>query len=282
MHTYDLTHFQNELPEALWKYLLTFLIGKLEKEFLNIFERATTEVMNNIQRLLDHPNAPICHLPLVVGAFMLKCKNIWYFEEPNNTKIMKYCNFLSKVAIPSTKRFLTSYKKKMKYFNLLNLVNNEQQFNAYRYFSYIFSNKDENTKKDSRYSYNIHSYINIPDNQVTVVDLEGNDLSDWDAKLIADEIKNNNNLDSIFLERNKIGDFGFEAILESLAVNTNISTLRLPFNNLTDASGHTLLEYLEIPETSLYSLSLNHNYFSSSMRFKIRKAWKDRSFGLSV
>ena len=76
MHTYDLTHFQNELPEALWKYLLTFLIGKLEKEFLNIFERATTEVMNNIQRLLDHPNAPICHLPLVVGAFMLKCKNI--------------------------------------------------------------------------------------------------------------------------------------------------------------------------------------------------------------
>ena len=53
-------------------------------------------------------------------------------------------------------------------------------------------------------------------------------------------------------------------------------------NTLTDASGHKLLEYLEIPGTSLYGLSLNHNYFSSSMRSKIRKAWKDRSFGLSV
>jgi hypothetical protein len=273
MYTYDLTHFQKELPEALWEYIHTFLLGNIKDDFLYVFQRAEAPI-------LDYSRSPMSQLPIFLGRFLLKYKNIWYFEKSKNAEDAKYHHFLSKIAIPYTNMYLGNNRKNFEYLNLLNMINNKEDFHAYQYFSYFFSKNDGNGKNNNKY--NIYSYINIPDNQVTALDLEDNSLSDWDAKLIADEIQRNKNLDSIFLERNNIGDIGLRAILESLFVNTSVCTLRLPYNNLSDASGNVLLNYLESSGTSLTGLSLHHNKFSSSMRLKIRKAWKDRSFGLSI
>lgn len=237
--------------------MTTFLLGNAKDKLVNVLWN------------LKSPSL----LPVAVGELMIKYKCMWYFEfERGMDTHMKYHHFLTKFAMPYMNKHLDLHSKKLSRINLIGSIVTKKQYIAYRFFSHVF-----NVKKGQR---RIVSYINIKPN-TRAIDLEGKFLSDWDAMLIADEIQHNTELESIYLEYNCIGDVGCKAIFHALRHNTTLSTLRMPYNQLSDASAIMIAEFLE-ENCSLTSLSLHHNKFSSSSRSKLRKAWKNRSFGLNI
>ena len=143
MHTYDLNHFKKELPEVLWEYIHTFLLGNIKSDFLKVFQRAEAPLLDS--------RSPLSQLPIFLGSFLLKYKNIWYFEKSKNTKDAKYHHFFTKIVIPYTNMYLFNNRKNCKYLNLLNLINNKEDFHAYQYFSYFFTKSDGNGKNNNKY-----------------------------------------------------------------------------------------------------------------------------------
>ena len=259
MESYDLREFKCKLPRELWTHVTNFLLGSAKEELVNIFLK------------LKCPSI----LPVALGELMLKYKHIWYFEsETGSGSHTKYHHFLTKFVLPYTKMYLESHPKKFSKVNLIGSIVNQKQHKAYSFFCHVFKAFNPVGQR------HITSYINVKPN-TRAIDLEGKFLSDWDAMLIADEIQHNTELESIYLEYNCIGDIGCEAIFRALRHNNTLFTLRMPYNQLSDASAIMISEFLE-ENSSLTSLSLHHNKFSSSSRSKVRKAWKNRSFGLNI
>ena len=259
MESYDLRDFKCKLPRELWAHVTTFLLGNAKDELVNIFLKLKTPSL----------------LPVTVGELLLKYKDVWYFEfEAGSVSHTKYHHFLIKFALPYTKKYLESHSKKFSRVNLIGSIVNQKQHKAYSFFCHVFKAFNPVGQR------HITSYINVKPN-TRAIDLEGKFLSDWDAMLIADEIQHNTELESIYLEYNCIGDIGCEAIFRALRHNNTLFTLRMPYNQLSDASAIMISEFLE-ENSSLTSLSLHHNKFSSSSRSKVRKAWKNRSFGLNI
>jgi len=108
----------------------------------------------------------------------------------------------------------------------------------------------------------------LPDNRsLLTLDLSRKNLTDYNAKQIADMLKTNRKLRRLELEGNYFGPDGCKYIAEALRVNKTLKYLDLENNKLTnqgeDDSGIiALFKSLRVNKT-LISLNLNNNYLTA-------------------
>ena len=98
----------------------------------------------------------------------------------------------------------------------------------------------------------------IQNNEITSLDLRGNQIGDHGAEALADALKANTSITSLSLCWNLIGNHGAETLADALKANTSITSLNLSFNKISDHGATALADALK-DNTSITSLNLMGN-----------------------
>ncbi|KJE96864.1 TKL/IRAK protein kinase [Capsaspora owczarzaki ATCC 30864] len=106
-----------------------------------------------------------------------------------------------------------------------------------------------------------------------VLHLIGKQLSDADAQAIAEGLKVNTTLDTLFLGQNQIGDAGARAIAEAIQANSTLTGLGLYENQIGHAGAQAFAEALKENQTLLH-LALNGNQIGDAGAQVIAEALK--------
>ncbi|XP_004343879.2 hypothetical protein CAOG_07155 [Capsaspora owczarzaki ATCC 30864] len=106
-----------------------------------------------------------------------------------------------------------------------------------------------------------------------VLHLIGKQLSDADAQAIAEGLKVNTTLDTLFLGQNQIGDAGARAIAEAIQANSTLTGLGLYENQIGHAGAQAFAEALKENQT-LRHLALNGNQIGDAGAQVIAEALK--------
>ncbi|CAF1511367.1 unnamed protein product, partial [Didymodactylos carnosus] len=111
--------------------------------------------------------------------------------------------------------------------------------------------------------------------QVYVLNLSGKLASKEDIMVIAEALKINKTLTTLWIAENNISDQGAMAVAEALKINKTLTTLWIAKNNISDQGGTAIAEALKINKTLTY-LSISQNNISEEKREGIKRAWNKR------
>jgi hypothetical protein len=103
--------------------------------------------------------------------------------------------------------------------------------------------------------------------------LAGEGLDDNDARVLAEELKVNASITTLFLDRNEIGAAGAQAIAEALKVKASLTELSLGLNQIGAAGAQAIAEALKV-NASLTKLDLNSNEIGAAGAQVIAEALK--------
>ena len=109
----------------------------------------------------------------------------------------------------------------------------------------------------------------LKQNIISILDIYNSNISPDQVKKLADALKTNKTLKSLYINDNKIGDEGAKAIALALENNKTLISLELIGNNIGDEGGKALL-YALTTNTTLRSLELDNNDCSDEIKRDIK------------
>jgi hypothetical protein len=111
---------------------------------------------------------------------------------------------------------------------------------------------------------------------VREIKLSGQHLEEVDAKVLAQVLKNNRTVFSLFISWNSFGDAGCVALMESLAHNKTVTSLSMKHVGMGSAAGVALAKMLQL-NSSIRWMELDGNNIGESGGVSIAKALENNT-----